>query len=156
MADMPSLKGLAASCKFVDDQGLSLLPRFPSLRALMPMDVSDEGFRHVGKCERLEELWCMYCRDTGDVATEHVAGLKLKTYYAGSTKMTDRSLEILSAMTTLERIELHACHGITDAGASHLAALPQLRRLSLDGCRNLTRAAATGFEPRVRVTYSPI
>jgi hypothetical protein len=66
MATMPSLKGLAVSCKYVDDQALAMLPRFPSLRALMPMDVSDEGFRHVGRCERLEQLWCMYCRDTGD------------------------------------------------------------------------------------------
>ena len=103
-------EGLAASCKFVDDHALSLLPRFPSLRALMPMDVSDDGFRHVGRCERLEELWCMYCRDTGDTATEHVSGLKLKTYYAGYTQITDRSLDILSRMTTLERIELHGCN----------------------------------------------
>ena len=156
MADMPSLKGLAASCKFVDDHALSLLPRFPSLRALMPMDVSDDGFRHVGRCERLEELWCMYCRDTGDVATEHVSGLKLKTYYAGYTQITDRSLDILSRMTTLDRIELHGCNHITDAGVRRLAALPRLRRLSIEGCRNLTRAAAAGFNAEVRVTYSTI
>lgn len=156
LAGMPSLEGLAASCKFVADDALALLPRFPSLRALMPMDVSDDGFRHVGKCERLEELWCMYCRDTGDAATGHIAGLKLKTYYAGATKMTDRSLEILSRMPTLEHIQLHACHGITDAGAHRLASLPRLRRLEFEGCRNLTRAAATGFGPQVRVTYSAI
>ena len=156
MADMTSLKGLAVGCKFVDDEALSFLPRFPSLRALMPMDVSDDGFRHVGKCERLEELWCMYCRDTGDLATEHIAGLRLKTYYAGYTQITDRSLEILSRMTSLESIELQGCHRITDAGARGLAALPRLRRLTLEGCRNLTRAAATGFGPEVRVTYSAI
>jgi len=156
MANMPSLEGLAASCKFVDDQALSLLPRFPSLRALMPMDVSDDGFRHVGKCERLEELWCMYCRDTGDTATEHVSGLTLKTYYAGYTQITDRSLDILSRMTTLERIELHGCSGVTDAGVRRLAALPHLRRLSIESCRNLTRASAANFNAGVRVTYSTI
>ena len=156
MADMPSLEGLAASCKFVDDEALALLPRFRALRALMPMDVSDDGFRHVGKCEALEELWCMYCRDTGDAATEHVAGLKLKIYYAGYTRITDRSLEILSRMSSLERIELHGCHGITNPGARRLAALPHLRQISMEGCRNLTRAAAAGFDPRVRVSYSAI
>jgi hypothetical protein len=41
----------------VDDTSLSALPSFPALRALMPMDVLDEGFRHVGRCERLEEPW---------------------------------------------------------------------------------------------------
>ena len=156
MSEMPSLQGLAASCKFVDDQALSLLPRFPSLRALMPMDVSDNGFRHVGRCERLEALWCMYCRETGDAATEYIADLNLKIYYAGYTLITDRSLEILSRMSTLERIELHGCHGITDRGAHHLAALPHLRQLSMEGCRNLTRAAARGFDASVRVTYSAV
>ena len=60
LASMPSLKGLAVSCKNVDDASLAALARFPDLRELMPMDVTDEGFRHVGRCERLEKLWCMY------------------------------------------------------------------------------------------------
>ncbi len=48
LASMPSLRGLAVSCKRVDDAALTLLPRFPSLRELMPMDVQDAGFQHVG------------------------------------------------------------------------------------------------------------
>jgi len=156
MASMPSLKGLAVSCKAVDDASLGTLPRFPALRALMPMDVTDEGFRHVGRCEALEELWCMYCRDTGDAATAHVAGLRLKTYYAGSTKITDRSLQILSRMPTLERVLLHHCQGITDAGIRAIAALPELGELAVDGCRNVTRGGLGGLSPRVRVQYSTI
>jgi hypothetical protein len=156
MAALPALKGLAVSCKQVDDAALALLPRFRALRALMPMDVTDEGFRHVGRCEQLEELWCMYCRDTGDAATAHVAGLRLRTYYAGLTKMTDRSLEILSRMTTLERIQLHHCHGVTDAGIRRVLQLSNLRELAVEGCRNVTRAAVTDAPPRVRVTYSTI
>ena len=156
MAAMPSLKGLAVSCKFVDDDALAMLPRFPALRSLMPMDVSDEGFRHVGRCERLEDLWCMYCRDTGDAATEHIAGLRLKRYYAGQTQITDRSLERLARMTSLERIELHHCQRVTDAGVRLLAQLPHLRELSVEGSRNVTRAGMAGFAPRVRVQYSSI
>jgi hypothetical protein len=156
MAEMPALKGLAASCRFVDDNALALLPRFPALRALMPMDVTDDGFRHVGRCERLEELWCMYCRETGDKATEQIADLKLKSYYAGHTQITDHSLVVLSRMTTLARIDLYGRHGITDAGVHRLTALPHLRHLSMEGCRNLTRAAAAGFGSQVRVNYSAI
>jgi hypothetical protein len=156
MTSMPSLKGLAVSLKGVDDEALALLPRSPSLRALMPMDVSDDGFRHVGRCERLEELWCMYCRETGDAATAHIAGLHLKTYYAGLTKITDRSLEILARMPSLERIQLHECHGVTDAGVRALAALPNLRELSIEGCRNVTRCGPLGCAPGVRVSYSTI
>jgi len=152
---MPALRGLAVSCKFVDDAALSALPRFPALKELMPMNVPDAGFRHVGKCEALEGLWCMYCRDTTDVATEHVAGLtRLKTYYAGQTKITDRSLEILSRMRSIESLEFWNCAGITNAGVRLLSALPALREISVDGCRQVTGDALAAFPAHVRARHS--
>jgi hypothetical protein len=154
LAAMPALCGLAVSCKNVDDAALSLLPSFPALRALMPMDVSDEGFRHVGRCELLEELWCMYCRDTGDVATRHIAGLsRLKSYYAGFTQITDESLKVLGRMPSLERIEFHYCAGITDEGVAHLAGLPRLRELIIEGSPNVTRSGIAVAPAGVRVSY---
>ncbi|HEY6330075.1 MAG TPA: hypothetical protein VI756_12120, partial [Blastocatellia bacterium] len=155
LAEMPSLRGLAVSCRNVDDAALSLLPRFPSLVELMPMDVSDDGFRHIGQCERLQSLWCMYCRETGDAATEHIAGLSsLESYYAGRTRISDRSLEILSTIQSLERIQLWGCDGVTDAGVAKLAGLSRLTGLVLDNLPGVTRRAATAFAPHVRVTYS--
>ena len=76
LANMPALRGLSVSCLNVDDVGVSALPAFPALRDLMPMDIPDAGYRHVGKCERLESLILMYCRDTTDAATEHITGLR--------------------------------------------------------------------------------
>ena len=29
------------------------LPKFPALRELMPMDVPDQGYRHIARCEAL-------------------------------------------------------------------------------------------------------
>ncbi len=154
MAAMPALRGLAVSCKAVDDAALSALPRFPALRQLLPMDVSDAGFRHVGRCTELEDLWCMYCRNTGDTATGHIAGLsKLRFYYAGSTRITDRSMEILGGMSSLERLEFWECGGITDTGVAHLAGLPRLREISL-ACPNVTRDGAAKFPPNVQVNFS--
>lgn len=154
LAKMPSLKGLSVSCLNVDDAALSALPDFPVLRELMPMDVSDEGFRHVGRCAQLENLWCMYCRDTGDVATEHIAGLnKLKTYYAGKTSITDRSLKILGQLITLERLEFWECAGLTDAGLAYLAELPQLREITVGGSPNITRQGMQVFPQTVRANY---
>jgi ankyrin repeat protein len=154
LAAMPALHGMAVSCKQVDDAALSTLPRFPALTHLLPMDVHDEGFRHVGRCEQLESLWCMYCRDTTDVATEHISGLsRLKLYYAGATQITDRSLEILGRMPSLERIELYECKGITDAGLPFLARLPNLKEISLSGLPNVTLAGTAVFPARVRVDY---
>ena len=132
LSTMPALRGLAVSCMNLDDDALSLLPKFPALRELVPIQVPDEGFRHIGRCENLESLWCMYCNDTGDVATEHIAHLRLKLYYAGSTRITDRSLEILSRMDSLERIELHRCEKITEAGIETLKRLPRLRELVVE------------------------
>jgi hypothetical protein len=154
LAAMPSLRGLAVSCKHVDDASLSALPLFPALRALMPMDVGDAGFRHVARCEKLENLWCMYCRETGDAATRHIAGLSLKTYYAGRTKITDRSLDTLSRMPSLERLEFEACAGITNAGIAQLVRLPNLRELGLGGLSGVTPEAAALFPSSVRVKYS--
>jgi hypothetical protein len=155
LAQMPALRGLAVSCRRVDDAALALLPRFPALTALLPMDVQDAGFRHVGACANLENLWCMYCRDTTDAATEHLAGLRrLKTYYAGATQITDRSLEILGGISSLEKIEVYECKGITDAGLRFLAALPNLREIGLDGDPNVTLAGTALFPAGVRVNYS--
>src|SRR5947209_4871453 len=99
---MPALSGLAVSCTFWTTRRSPSCHDSPALTWLLPMDVPDEGFRHVGRCAQLEKLTCMYCRDTGDVATGHIAGLsRLKHYYAGQTQITDRSLEILGRITSL-------------------------------------------------------
>lgn len=156
MARLPSLRGLSVSCRNVDDAALSSLPEFPALNEFMPMDVPDEGFRHVGLCHRLETLWCMYCRDTGDAATAHLAGLKrLQHYYAGQTLITDRSLEVLAGMQTLERLTFEACAGVTNRGVCLLATLPRLKELSLELMAGVTREAIACIPARVAVTFAP-
>ena len=155
LAGIPALRGLAVSCKNVGDGALATLPSFPALRELIPMDVPDAGFRHIGACAELERLWCMHCRDTGDAATEFIGGLKrLRTYYAGKTQITDRSLEILGRMASLEEIELWQCAGVSDTGIGHLAGLLSLRELKLDGLPGVSRAVVDRFPPRARVRYS--
>jgi len=153
LAATPHLRGLAASCKHVDDPSLAALPRFPSLTQLLPMDIQDAGFRHIGACAQLQGLWCMYCRDTTDVATEHLAGLNLRTYSAGMTRITDQSLEILSRMSSLERLEFWEIAAITDAGVAALSTLPRLRELTIEGSPRVSRAVLARFPPTVKVNY---
>jgi hypothetical protein len=153
---MPAMKGLAVSCKSVDDAALASLPDFPVLRELMPMDVSDDGFRHIARCEQLESLILMYCRDTTDVATSHLVGMPhLKKYHAGYNLITDASLEMLSRIKSLEEISFEGCKFITDAGIPHLTTLPNLRKLSIGGCPKVTESGVTGFANSVRVSYDP-
>jgi hypothetical protein len=156
LVEMPALKGIAVSCKFVDDAALAKLPDFPALKELMPMDVSDEGFRHVGRCVGLESLVLMYCRDTTDAATEHIQALRnLKKYHAGYTRITDRSLEMLSRMSSLEEVSFEGCKLITDAGIASFATLPHLREISIGNSPNVTRESISAFPATIRVNYSP-
>ena len=154
LSRMPALRNLGVSCKQVSDETLAAFPEFPSLRELTPIDVTDPGFRHIGRCDKLERLSCMYCRETTDVATEHIAGLRLRSYYAGLTQITDRSLEILGRMTSLEQIELYECLHVTDAGLTFLARLPQLRQFDVSGSPGVTLDGTRVFPASVAVKYS--
>jgi hypothetical protein len=155
LAEMPSLRGFGISCEQISDEVLSLLPRFLSLRQLISIGISDAGFRHIGKCRGLDSLYCMYCRDTGDAATEHIKQLEnLETYYAGMTQITDRSLQLLSRMDALKKLEFWQCMKITDDGVAHLAELPRLQRLDIHGSPGVTRRVETLFRDDVDVCYS--
>lgn len=156
LSRMPRLKGLAVGCKLVDDTALASLPDFPSLKELVPMEVTDDGFRHIGRSPRIESLTLMYCRDTTDVATSHLTGMpNLKKYHAGYTLITDASLELLSRIKSLEGISFEGCKFITDSGIPFLTSLPHLRELSIGGCPRVTRSGVTGFASGVRVNYDP-
>jgi hypothetical protein len=152
LADIPTLRGLSVSCLNVDDEGVAALPSFPSLRELMPMDVPDAGYRHIGKCMNLDSLILMYCRDTTDAATEHITGLSRLTYYFNSyTTITDRTPRLLSTMPSLERITFDACHNLTNEGVATLAGLPRLRELRVAG-RGVTEELEVAFGPTVTVS----
>jgi hypothetical protein len=149
LSKMAALRGLGVSCKLVDSEALQ--------EADLPGSHDRERGRHPrhegsGQHERLERLTCMYCRDTTDVATAHVAALPLKYYYAGLTQITDRSLEILGGMPSLEQIELYECNGVSDAGRV-LASLPRLREVHLDSLPQVT-LEGTQVRPRAFAKHS--
>jgi hypothetical protein len=152
---MPALRGLSVSCLNVDDIGVSALPTFPALTELMPMDVPDAGYRHIGKCEQLDSLILMYCRDTTDAATEHITGLpKLSYYFNSYTTITDRTPALLSEMDSIERITFDGCHALTNAGVARLTRLPKLRELRVSG-RGVTAEGVGAFPARVSVFCGP-
>lgn len=154
LATMPALRGLSVSCLNVDEEGIAALPEFPALRELMPMDIPDAGYRHVGRCAQLESLVLMYCRDTTDAATEQITALRnLKYYFNSYTTITDRTPELLSGMDSLERITFAACHHLTNAGVARLARLPKLRELRVSG-RGVTAEIVDSFAG-VKVFYTP-
>jgi len=155
LAEMPALRGLAVSCLNVDDIGVSAIQTFPALKELMPMDVPDAGYRHIGNCEQLDSLILMYCRDTTDAATEHITRLpKLSYYFNSYTTITDRTPALLSEMDSIERITFDGCHQLTNAGVTRLARLPKLRELRVSG-REVTSEVAGAFPAHVNVYCGP-
>jgi hypothetical protein len=78
----------------------------------------------------------------------------LKSYYAGLTQITDRSLEILGRMFSLESIELYETRQITDAALPHIAGLPRLQEIHLSGIPGVTLAGTAVFPARVHVEYN--
>jgi hypothetical protein len=155
LAEMPALRGLSVSCLNVEDEGVSALPGFPALKELMPMDIPDASYRHIGKCAGLESLILMYCRDTTDAAAEHITGLpKLSYYFNSYTTITDRTPELLSSMDSLERITFDACHNLTDPGVAKLARLPRLRELRVSG-KGVTANVGAAFPASVAVYREP-
>jgi hypothetical protein len=83
-----------------------------------------------------------------------VANLPLRYYYAGLTQITDRSLEILGRVPTLEQVEFYETKGITDAGLPFLATLPRLREVAIDSAPQVTFEGTRVFPSHVRVRYS--
>lgn len=154
LARMPALRALSVSCLNVPDEAVATLPAFPALRELMPMDIPDAGYRHIGRCTNLESLVLMYCRETGDAATEEITGLpKLRKYFASYTRATDRTPELLASIQSLESVTFDGCGGLTNAGIAALARLPRLNELRISG-RQLTGEVAGAFGPQVSLHYS--
>jgi hypothetical protein len=151
LASLPALQGLCVSCLNVSDAAISALPRFPALREVMPMDVPDDGYRHIGQCADLESLVLMYCRDTTDAATEHLRGLtKLRKYFNSYTTITDRTPDILSRMDSLEDVTLDNCHRLTNQGIVTLSRLPRLKMLRVSS-RQVTPEVGAAFPSSVAV-----
>jgi hypothetical protein len=57
-------------------------------------------------------------------------------------------------MPSLERIDIHACTAVTDAGLAQLAALPNLSELLAWECPLLTPAGFAALPATVRVRRS--
>lgn len=153
LREIPTLRSLSVSCLNVDADGLAALPGFPALTELMPIDIEEEQYHHIARCPRLESLVLMYCRETGDRATEQITGMSLKRYFASYNRITDRTPELLSGIATLEEVTFDSCAGLTNAGIMALTGLPGLRKLAVSGMPNVTRAALAGFGPGVAVRY---
>jgi len=116
---LTGLRCLEIGCTEVTAKGLSQLTKIKSLERLgIPCGTNEEALAELARLPNLKALGNLVGIDQVDPS------------------FTDRGLEILAGIPTLEELEI--CSGrITDAGLAHLTKLPRLRYLRIWGplCR---------------------
>jgi Leucine-rich repeat (LRR) protein len=95
--------------------------------------ISDAGLVHIGQMPRLEFLCLHAIKNITDAGIVHLTKMpSLKKLEIGDSQVTDKGLEYLSQIITLERLDLPQDQkGITDRGLEHLSRLPNLKHLGI-------------------------
>lgn len=169
LAQLPKLSNLSIGSKKCPDEGLACLKNFQALKVFWFANeniFTDEAFQYVAQAPNLETLVNMYVREydedynlitaTTDRSTEYLAqAKKLKAYHVWGSFITDRSLEILASMKTLEDLLFYNCPHLTNEGVAQLTSLPRLRKLDLQANSQLTEKVVEHFDRSVQVNYQP-
>ena len=129
------------------------------------MSMGDEGFAAIALLRNLRELRAWHTYRTNQSHQEIarlplLTSLKLGQRLPGDERpvcLTDRSLEIIATIQTLERLEIGEA-SFTLAGLQQLSSLPKLRRLTIE--RTDLDASAIEqlrmFLPHVEIDFKPL
>ena len=118
----------------VRDSDLAMLKYFPFLinLNLSRTKITDAGLKHVGKRDRLKEL---YLYGTSAVTDKGIAHLQdcdyLQKACFDKTKITDKSLKYMKGWEDLRILHIDSHGEITDKGLKHLEGLEDLRELKV-------------------------
>ncbi|MBW3541547.1 MAG: DUF433 domain-containing protein [Planctomycetes bacterium] len=130
----------------VDDEGLSSLRHLSGLESLdiTLAPCAGTGFADLGQLERLRELAANGSgfTDEGLAALRHLPNLR--SLAIEDTEITDKGLEHLALLRSLQSLDIQRCSRITDDGVRHLAALSGLERLDMDRTK-VTGVGLAGF-----------
>jgi hypothetical protein len=97
-----------------------------------------------------------------DVYLEHFAGLQnLESIELVDTRITDKSLEILSHLKNLREVTLAFCPDVTDRGVRHLGKLVRLEELTLTDIPGLTGSSLAALQSTTKLrqldlSWSPV
>lgn len=123
-----SLKEIDASDSDVSDRGIEHLSNVPNLQVLVLKNTKVKTLKDISKLEKLKILR-LDQTETNDESLKNLKGLRLKDLSLVETRITDKGLDTLAALPTLEN--LHLPRNDIGPGAIAVAAkLPNL--LSID------------------------
>ncbi|NKB70844.1 MAG: sigma-70 family RNA polymerase sigma factor [Candidatus Latescibacteria bacterium] len=158
-AQLPRLQFLYVGGACLADEGLAALGDFAALREFWTGNdniFTDRVFEYIVRAPGLERLLNMYCRATGDRATQYVVAgaAPLKWYGIMGTTISDNSLELLATMPSLEELTLENLKGITNAGVAQLGRSKRLRQVQINGCAAVSYEVAANLPSRMQVDFS--
>lgn len=134
---LPNLEYLCLYGSKFTDAGCVHIKEMSSLRILSFHEnlcrISDEGLAHISQMPNLEVLCLHGMKNITDDGIAHLTKMpSLHKLNIASSQVTDRGLEYLSQIKTLEHLELPQDQkGITDRGLEYLSRLPNLKELSI-------------------------
>jgi Leucine-rich repeat (LRR) protein len=137
LINLPKLKYLALYGSGFTDAGCVHIKEMPSLRILTFHEnlcrISDAGLVHIAQMPKLEILCLHGMKNITDAGIAYLTKMSsLHKLNIASSQVTDRGLEHLSQIKTLEHMELpQDQRGITDRGLEHLSRLSNLEHLSI-------------------------
>jgi internalin A len=134
---LPKLEYLCLYGSRFTDAGCVHIKEMPSLRILSFHEnlcrISDEGLAHIAQMPNLEILCLHGMKNITDAGIALLAKIpSLRKLNIASSQVSDRGLEYLSQIKTLECLELpQDQRGITDKGLEYLSRLSNLNDLSI-------------------------
>jgi len=166
LASFPKLSELNLSGCTLSDKGMAVLGELTNLQKLdvSSTQITDQGLSEINRLEKLEELKLNYCENISNIELASLASIrklqKLQLWGFGKISneslsflkefpeltelelcdrhLTDKSLEIISSLIQLKKLNLFRCHGITDSGFLFLSKLSNLNWLNIANCTNLS------------------
>lgn len=128
----PNLRSLNLNnCMDVTDRGLRHLERLPLLENLYlkcnnffeKNYITEEGLSHLSSL-RLKYLALIGFSFQLDLILSLYKGLPLEYLYLDNCNFTDKGLQAIQQFSSLKKLLIHACNGVTDEGIWFLRILP--------------------------------
>jgi Leucine-rich repeat (LRR) protein len=120
---------------WVTDSDMAALAGMPNLARLdlSLTRISDHGLQQLKTAPAITDLNLCYAELITDAGLSTVKGWKhLKRLNVRGTKVTDTTLQHLSAVTSLESLDIGSAQ-ITDVGLDLITSLPNLKELTIGG-----------------------
>jgi hypothetical protein len=134
ISGLPKLTALKHRSTAVTDSGLEYLSRSQTLESLLIQDfvVTDQSGPHLAQLGKLSQLEIFRCQGFGSEGVLALKGMGLtRLTLRDLPNVDDRAMEVFDNLPKLKRLYLHELSSVGDSGLKHLSALQSLELLDI-------------------------